>query len=243
MFLVLQAQRPLGSGELPRFFAVDGNPPTLEQDWRAVRAQLVAQEFNGAATTLPATGSTLVRPSDSRAHTIPHPEPGCLLVARHSALGMFSHSVVFVLEHSDTEGTSGLLLNMPTPVSISSLGLEEDITGSFGHCPLFIGGPITRHLLHVLHGRGDVDGARRVVDGIFVGGVEGASELVRLGLARPEEFRLMAGYSGWGPHQLANEIAGGSWWVVATSHNLILECLQGALNIEGRALITAVLAN
>jgi putative AlgH/UPF0301 family transcriptional regulator len=190
----------------------------------------VAHEI-GNAVPAPAAASgagleMLVRPTDSWAHPIPHPEPGCLLVARHSNLGMFSHSVVLVTEHDDTAGTSALVLNMPTPLYISNLGLEEDITSAFGHSPLFIGGPMTRSLLHVLHGRGDVDRAMRIIDGVYAGGVESASDLIRLGLARPEEFKLLAGYSGWGPHQLEREIEQESWWVVAASHTLILECLQ-----------------
>ncbi len=222
----IQAQRNFNGNDIPRFFAVDGNPPALEQDWRLFRAQLVAHEIGNA---IPASGAgleMLVRPTDAWAHPIPHPEPGCLLIARHSNLGMFSHSVVLVTEHDETAGTSALVLNMPTPLFISNLGLEEDITSAFGNMPLYIGGPMTRSLLHVLHGRGDVDRAMRIIDGVYAGGVESASELIRLGLARPEEFKLLAGYSGWGPGQLEREIESGSWWVVAASHALILECLQ-----------------
>ncbi|KAG7667548.1 hypothetical protein Ndes2526B_g07497 [Nannochloris sp. 'desiccata'] len=238
-----EAQRNFNGNDIPRFFAVDGNPPALEQDWRLFRAQLVAHEIGNAVPASGAGLEMLVRPADSWAHPIPHPEPGCLLVARHSNLGMFSHSVVLVTEHDDTAGTSALVLNMPTPLYISNLGLEEDITSSFGHSPLFIGGPMTRSLLHVLHGRGDVDSAMQIIDGVYAGGVESASKLVELGLARPEEFRLLAGYSGWGPYQLEREIESGSWWVVAASHTLILDCLRetAALNpakssvVNGRA--------
>jgi len=117
------------------------------------------------------------------------------------------------------------MINMPTPICISNLGLEEDITSSFGHRPLFLGGPMTRHLLHVLHGRPDVDGSMRIVDGVYAGGVESASELIRQGRATPEEFCLLAGYSGWGPKQLAREVVDGSWWVVSASPALILDCI------------------
>ena len=64
--------------------------------------------------------------------------------------------------------------------------------------------------------------------GVYAGGVESASELVRLRQAAPQEFRLLAGYSGWGPWQLQSELASGLWWVVAASHELILELLTGA---------------
>ena len=38
-------------------------------------------------------------------------------------------AVILVLEHDDGEGSSGLVINMPTPLMISHLGLEEDIAG------------------------------------------------------------------------------------------------------------------
>lgn len=210
----------------PRFFAADGHPPALTEDWRLVRAQLVARELGGSQPGVPGVG-TLVRSADQWAHLISHPEAGCLLVARHANLGMFSHSVVLVTEHDDTAGTSALMLNMPTPIYIANLGLEEDITSAFGHRPLFLGGPMTRHLLHVLHGREDVNGSMRIVNGVYAGGVESASELIRQRKAAPEEFCLLAGYSGWGPGQLSMEIADGAWYVVAASDSLILECLRG----------------
>lgn len=98
----MQVQRPLDSLST-RFFAVDGHPPALSQDWRLVRAQLVARELGstGTATATPGSGpiGMLVKPAQHWAHQISHPEAGCLLVARSSNLGMFSHSVVLVTEH------------------------------------------------------------------------------------------------------------------------------------------------
>jgi hypothetical protein len=38
--------------------------------------------------------------------------------------------------------------------------------------------------------------------GVYAGGVESASELVRRGEASPHDFMLLSGYSGWGPWQL-----------------------------------------
>jgi hypothetical protein len=35
---------------------------------------------------------------------------------------------------------------------------------AFGRCPLFIGGPVTKNLLHVLHGRRDVEGAMEIIE-------------------------------------------------------------------------------
>lgn len=86
---------------------------------------------------------------------------------------------------------------------------------------------MTRNLLHVLHGCPNVEGAIEIIAGVYAGGVENASELVNEGLARPDEFRLLAGYSGWEPYQLAQEVEEGSWFVVSASPDIILGCIRG----------------
>ena len=72
--------------------------------------------------------------------------------------------------------------------------------------------------------------------GVYAGGVESASELVRSRQAVPGEFKLLAGYSGWGPWQLAGEMDAGTWWAVAASQDLILDILTGgwAGGVSGR---------
>ena len=160
-------------------------------------------------------------------HVISHPEPGCLLVARRQDLGMFSLSVVLITEHDDAVGSSGLALNMPTQLYISNLGLEEKISNQFGSIPLYVGGPVHKNMLHVLHGRSDVEGGTKILEGVFAGGVESAAELVQQGVADAGEFRLLAGYSGWEPYQLAQEVEQGSWYIVSASANIILGCILG----------------
>jgi hypothetical protein len=38
------------------------------------------------------------------------------------------------------------------------------VADAFGKSPLFIGGPVTKNLLHVLHGRRDVQGSLEIMD-------------------------------------------------------------------------------
>ncbi len=160
-------------------------------------------------------------------HPISHPERGCLLVAKMPDLGMFSYSVILMTEHDDEVGSSGLVLNMSTPLHVANLGLEEHINVSLGKCPLYIGGPVTRNLLHVLHGRPEVEGSMEIVPGVYAGGVESAADLVLKGHVAPSEFRLLAGYSGWEPYQLSEEIRQGAWHVISASSTVILGCIKG----------------
>ena len=160
-------------------------------------------------------------------HTITHPERGCLLVAKRPDLGMFSYSVVLLTEHDDEIGSSGLVLNMATPLQVSNLGLEDHISESLGKLPLYIGGPVTRNLLHVLHGVDAVEGTIEIVPGVYAGGVERAADMVLRGELEANEFRLLAGYSGWEPYQLSEEIKHGAWHVISASSDVILGCIKG----------------
>lgn len=218
-----EAQRPLPQRrDFGGSFDAESQSPKLASDWREFRAQLVALEHVSSAG---GAAALLSNPNTRWAHEIAQPEKGCLLVAKPRDLGQFTSGVVLVTEHDDLQGTSGLMVNYPTPLRISNLGLEEDISDAFGKVHLYIGGPLLRKHLHVLHGRRDVDGAIEIVEGVYAGGVESASELVRQRQAAPQEFRLLAGYSGWGPWQLQSELASGLWWVVAASPELTLELL------------------
>ena len=133
--LPLQFQSPFGNRAYPRFFSVHRNPPTLEQDWRAFRAQLVASEAGGNGPGLGNSLGMMIRSSGSWVHPIPHPERGCLLIARnhYKNLGIHDDAVVLITEHDDKIGTSGLMVNMRLPFRISSLGLEDHLTASFGN--------------------------------------------------------------------------------------------------------------
>lgn len=65
------------------------------------------------------------------------------------------------------------------------------------------------------------------LQGVYAGGVESASALVRRGEASPRDFMLLSGYSGWGPWQLQQELRGGTWLPVAASQAVIMDCLRG----------------
>jgi putative AlgH/UPF0301 family transcriptional regulator len=43
---------------------------------------------------------------------------GCLLVAKHENMAMFSNTVVLLLEHSDKIGSVGIILNLPMPLLV-----------------------------------------------------------------------------------------------------------------------------
>jgi putative transcriptional regulator len=124
----------------------------------------------------------------------------------------FDRTVILMVEHSP-EGALGLVLNRPTDLAVGE-ALPE-----------------WRHLVTdppVLHVGGPVEERRgwclaRLVDGVGRAGfvpVLGDVGLLDLELDPLElvgevtAARLYAGYSGWGPGQLEDELAEDAWFVV-----------------------------
>ncbi|MFC5149036.1 YqgE/AlgH family protein [Streptomyces aureoversilis] len=150
---------------------------------------------------------------------------GRLLVATPAlADPNFDRAVVLLLDH-DEEGSLGVILNRPTPVGVGDI-LESwaALAGEPG--VVFQGGPVSLDSalgVAVVPGEGsDKAGASAVVGDGPLGWrrVHGAIGLVDLE-APPEllaaalgSLRIFAGYAGWGPGQLEDELVEGAWYVV-----------------------------
>lgn len=140
--------------------------------------------------------------------------PGVLLVAQ-PAMGdpNFSETVVLVLDVDD-DGALGVVLNRPSPLLVAAVFEEwRDLVGE----PevLFRGGPVGTDgalALALLRDPSQApEGFRAVLGRLGVLDLETPVPLVQPTL---ERLRIFAGYAGWGPGQLADEVAEGAWYVV-----------------------------
>lgn len=66
-----------------------------------------------------------------------------------------------------------------------------------------------------------------MIGGVYAGGLPSANSLVSSGGAAAGAFRLLSGYAGWEPGQLAAEAERGAWHVVAASTAVVLDAVQG----------------
>ncbi|MDT3399312.1 YqgE/AlgH family protein [Streptomyces sp. B1866] len=148
---------------------------------------------------------------------------GRLLVATPAlADPNFDRAVVLLLDH-DEEGSLGVVLNRPTPVGVGDI-LESwaSLAGEPG--VVFQGGPVsldsalgvavvpgeTGGRASSLVGDGPL-GWRRVHGAIGLVDLEAPPELLAAALG---SLRIFAGYAGWGPGQLEDELSEGAWYVV-----------------------------
>lgn len=144
---------------------------------------------------------------------------GRLLVATPAlADPNFDRAVVLLLDH-DEEGSLGVVLNRPTPVGVGDV-LEPWANLVSSPQVVFQGGPVSLDSalgLAVVPGEprdgedGEPLGWRRVFGAIGLVDLEAPPELLAAELG---SLRIFAGYAGWGPGQLEDELGEGAWYVV-----------------------------
>jgi putative transcriptional regulator len=141
--------------------------------------------------------------------------PGLLIAMPQLVDPNFTRSVVLMIEHTD-EGSLGLVINQPHPILASHL--LDDLSMPWGGDPdavVWSGGPVQRNTGWVLYepppgfDEDDDAGTIRIVPGIELS--RSPQRLRALAAKPPSRLRLLLGYSGWGPGQLAREMAHGSW--------------------------------
>ncbi len=144
------------------------------------------------------------------------PTPGTLLVASPDLLDPnFADAVVLVLD-ADESGALGVILNRPSQVPVAAV-LESWADVVADPDVLFHGGPVSTDgalAVAVLADPEDTPvGWRATYGAVGLIDLDSPVELVD-GTVRA--MRVFAGYAGWGAEQLVEEIAEGSWYVVAS---------------------------
>lgn len=138
---------------------------------------------------------------------------GRLLVATPSTGGdVFTRSVVLMLHHSE-DGAHGVVLNKPLGTDITSVLPDWQDYLSPPEL-LFQGGPVSLDTalgLASLPGDGQIDGVVSVFGSVGVVDLDHDAPSVGGAVAR---FRVFAGYAGWGPGQLEDELDRDAWYVV-----------------------------
>jgi putative transcriptional regulator len=148
---------------------------------------------------------------------------GVFLVATPSLLDpSFRETVVLICDHGE-EGTIGIVMNRPTSYPLSDV--FPDIPGLKGLShTLFEGGPVQRQgLLMLFRSETGSENTKSLLDGVFWGGDPGMIASMVENPDPERQFRVFAGYAGWSPAQLENEISGRFWTTVPASAEIIFE--------------------
>lgn len=121
----------------------------------------------------------------------------------------FKRTVVLVCEHTEENGTVGLIVNKPINLKLN------DIVEGFPpfNGKVFLGGPVGTDTLQFLHSLGDkIEDSVELTKGLYWGGnFEQTRLMLTTGEVKPDEIRFYLGYSGWAANQLMQEMKVNSW--------------------------------
>jgi putative transcriptional regulator len=135
--------------------------------------------------------------------------------------GSFFHrSVVLICQH-DSEGAFGLVLNQHSPKSVGEMVLA-DLPENLKEQPLFLGGPVQPGALSYLHTDVFLPNAN-VLPKLSLG--HSLDTLVDIGtsFSSTQQVRIFAGYAGWSPGQLEEELARKAWVTHPASVELVFD--------------------
>lgn len=137
---------------------------------------------------------------------------GHLLIAAGELGEPFSRAVVLLVRHND-DGALGLILNRRTSAQLKEAWDKLSDLPCHRDASIFLGGPCEGPLvaLHTHQFLLEIE----VMPGLyFSAGKEKLETLATQEDEKADKVKFFAGYAGWAPGQLENEIARGSWSVM-----------------------------
>lgn len=140
------------------------------------------------------------------------PQSGSILISE-PYLGdpNFERSVVLICNHSETEGSFGLVLNRLSNLKLSDV---VEVYNEEFDVVLGVGGPVQYNTLHYVHRIPQLEQAVKLSEDVYWGGdFEMLRTLIGTGEVTPDDIKFFLGYSGWTSGQLQEEIDKNVWIV------------------------------
>jgi len=132
----------------------------------------------------------------------------------------FQRTVVLICEHN-AEGAFGLVLNRSSGSKIGEM-VVTDMPDSLKEYTLYLGGPVQTGALSFLHSDTFVSDAN-VMPNLALGhSIETLTEIAE-SFSPTRKVKMFAGYSGWSPGQLEDEMARKAWLTYPASLELVLD--------------------
>jgi putative transcriptional regulator len=133
----------------------------------------------------------------------------------------FARTVVLLCDYNP-DGAFGLVINRPTDVPATSMvRLEPPVVGG-NDMPLWIGGPVDSQRGWILLGDEPAVEFKFIREGLYL---STSPALLREVLeAQPApRARVLAGYAGWGPGQLDEELAQSAWLMADVDLDIVFD--------------------
>ena len=146
---------------------------------------------------------------------------GQLLLDGGKLHGSFFHRTVVLICQHDAEGAFGLVLNRSTNSKVGDM-VVADLPARLKEFILYLGGPVQPTALSYLYSDEYMPEAN-VIANLNMG--HSLDNLVEMGESFSARLRLrvFAGYAGWSPGQLDDEMKRGAWLTHPASLELVFE--------------------
>jgi putative transcriptional regulator len=157
-------------------------------------------------------------------------EPGALLVASEGLDDPNFAETVLLLLHHDADGAIAIAINRPTWVSAEQLFPAQTFLHNYRGA-IFHGGPVARtNVVTLTRGIQTAGGSSDLLVADIHVSTDFAALEQAVGEARDDaRLRFYAGHASWGPGQLDEEIAAGTWKVVEASAERVFSRRPGTL--------------
>ncbi len=135
----------------------------------------------------------------------------------------FQRTVILVCQH-DADGAFGLVLNRSTGNKLGEM-VVADLPDTLKEQPLYVGGPVQLSALSFLHSDDFLPEAS-VMPNLDLG--HSLDALVDLGesYSTTKKIRTFAGYAGWSPGQLEDEMKRDAWLTHPASLDLVFGSME-----------------
>jgi putative transcriptional regulator len=132
----------------------------------------------------------------------------------------FQRTVVLICQH-DAQGAFGLVLNRATGSNVGE-AVVADLPEGLKDCPLFLGGPVQRSALSFLHTDSFIPEANVMANLALGHSLESLVEISE-SFSPTRKVKLFAGYAGWSPGQLEEEMRRNAWLTHPASIELVFD--------------------
>ena len=136
--------------------------------------------------------------------------------------GEFAGTVIYLCEHSP-KGALGLVINLPTDLSVAGLLEKIDLKLEIAlpqNASVYFGGPVHTDRGFVLHSPAGSFSSSIQLGQLALTTSRDVLQAVAEGNG-PERMLVTLGYSGWGAGQLESELAQNAWLTVPASPDVI----------------------
>jgi len=149
--------------------------------------------------------------------------PGRFLVASPKLKDPNFHKTVILLLRYGQDGASGLVINRPLKLELSTVmpelkGLEQRKEN------LYLGGPVELNKILLLVKSAETpEDSISVFGDIYISSSRKALKRLIQSTNKSEKFRIYAGYAGWAPRQLESERDRGDWHVLKADAETVFD--------------------